>query len=129
MQALSFIQSIFSFSFLLLSSLLFLLFSVLLCSVSPIFLLFSFLFFYLFFCFFFSFFLSFIFFLLYSSVLLSLFFSSLISYRLLFAFSLLLTFNRFWDEQCSMIRCYDYSLICLHFQLLDLIETYCVCTV
>ena len=53
--------------------------------------------------------------LLYSSVLLSLVFSSLISYRLFFVFSLLSTFNRFWYEQCSTIRCYDFFLICLHF--------------
>jgi len=85
------------------------------------FLLFSFFFFYFFISFFLLFFFSslfsYLFFssLLYSSVLLSLFFSSHISYRLLFVFSLLLKFNRFWDEQCSTISCYNFSLICLHF--------------
>ena len=102
MQALSFRQSIFSsFSFLLLSSLLFssLLFFLL------FFLIFSFL--------------------LFSTLLFSYLFSYfLISYRLLFVFSLLSTFSRFWDEQCGTIRCYDFSLICLHFQLVDLQETY-----
>ena len=111
MQAPSLTQSIFSsFSSLLFSSLRF--------SFLP----FSSLFFYFFlsffllfsfFLFFFSFFLSF---LLFSTLLFSYLFSYfLISYRLLFVFSLLLTYNWFWDDQCSTIRCYNFSLFCLHF--------------
>ena len=60
---------------------------------SSIFLLFFPLFYLLFFLLFFSLFFSSP---LYSSILLSLFFSFVISYRILFVFSLLLTFNRFW---------------------------------
>ena len=94
MQALSFTQSIFVLSLLF--------YFLPFCFLLFFFLLFSFLLFFLFSSIFTSLFLIFSF-LLFSTLLLSFFFSSLIVYRLLFVFSLLLTFNRFWDEQWSTI--------------------------